>query len=108
MIGNFGTSRLVDTNASQTKQAGTPLYMAPEMYEDPGHTIVVDIYSLGLIIYEVLVAAPEFLPSLTPLAIMNKAATGQHPEIPDTMNPTVRQIIESCWGTEPGRQPPVT
>jgi serine/threonine protein kinase len=108
MIEDFGKSRLLGMNATQIKQIGTPLYMAPEMYDDGGYTTAVDICALGLIIYEVLVGVPVFLPSLTPLALMNKVATGQRPEIPDSMNPTVRQIIKSCWDTAPGRRPPAT
>jgi serine/threonine protein kinase len=106
MIGDFGTSRLLDMNVTQTNQIGTPLYMAPEMYGDAGYTTAIDIFSLGLIIYEVLVGAPAFSPTLTPLALMGKVTKGERPGIPDSVDPTVREIIENCWATEPGRRPP--
>jgi serine/threonine protein kinase len=38
-----------------TRNVGTPLYAAPEMYEDDEYSAAVDIYSFALIAYEMLV-----------------------------------------------------
>jgi serine/threonine protein kinase len=49
-IGDLGSCRLVDMNVTQTKLVGTPLYMAPEMYDEGEYTVAVDVYSCGLIV----------------------------------------------------------
>lgn len=39
---------------------GTPLYMAPELIEEQPYDHNVDLWSLGCIIYELLVGKPPF------------------------------------------------
>ena len=53
-IGDFGISGLqAHTNALMQTRAGTPLYMAPEMWEGHGsYTDRCDVYALGMMFYE--------------------------------------------------------
>uniref|UniRef100_K3ZME3 Protein kinase domain-containing protein n=1 Tax=Setaria italica TaxID=4555 RepID=K3ZME3_SETIT len=56
-IADFGLSRCFDENKSQTitaQAAGTLGYMAPELLHDRRITFKSDIYSLGIIILEIL------------------------------------------------------
>ncbi len=56
-IGDFGISRQVSDATQAQTVAGTPLYMAPEVYSDPfgmGYGLKCDIYSLGLVGYEMI------------------------------------------------------
>ncbi len=60
-IADFGIARLVEEEgASRTltgeRQIGTPAYMSPELLtgQIPGATIASDIYSVGVILYELL------------------------------------------------------
>ena len=39
-----------------TSIKGTPLYMAPELVQEKPYTHAVDLWSLGVILYEVLIA----------------------------------------------------
>ena len=47
LIGDLGSSRLVDLNVTMTRNIGSPRYMAPEMYEEGRYTnaIVMFIHS---------------------------------------------------------------
>jgi serine/threonine protein kinase len=58
-IGNLNKSRFVNLEIMQTMQVGTPMYMAPETYDDE-YTTAADVYSFALILYEVLVGCPVF------------------------------------------------
>lgn len=53
-LGDFGVSRILDTvqNKSMRKSAGTRAYMAPEQYKGENYDFRADIYSLGLVMYE--------------------------------------------------------
>lgn len=53
---------------------GTPDYIAPEIFGQQGYTEIVDWWSLGIIIFEMLVGYPPFFsdePSLTCQKIIN-------------------------------------
>lgn len=53
-LGDFGVSRILDTaqKSSRKKSAGTRAYMAPEQYKGEDYDFRADIYSLGLVMYE--------------------------------------------------------
>eukprot|EP01064_Diplonema_japonicum_P031797 TRINITY_DN57_c4_g1_i1.p1 TRINITY_DN57_c4_g1~~TRINITY_DN57_c4_g1_i1.p1 ORF type:complete len:731 (+),score=194.97 TRINITY_DN57_c4_g1_i1:44-2236(+) len=52
-IGDFGVSGLqAHTNANLSTRAGTPLYMAPEMWDGGSYTDRVDVFALGIMFYE--------------------------------------------------------
>lgn len=62
-IGDFGVARQVSENDHAETRVGTPLYIAPEVIKDPyghGYDFQVDVYSLGLVGYEMLVGHLPF------------------------------------------------
>lgn len=65
-ITDFGMSRLVNEKSLMETQAGTPSYLAPEIVSciqsrsSQGYTKLVDMWSLGVILYVCLVAYPPF------------------------------------------------
>ncbi|WP_071128776.1 serine/threonine-protein kinase [Varibaculum massiliense] len=61
-IADFGLARWIDPRyeIQTTKRSGTPYYMAPEMIEGKGVSSKTDIYSLGMILYELLCGITPF------------------------------------------------
>lgn len=53
-ISDFGLSKIAaeDTRTMTFKGAGTPLYMAPEAWDFTKNTVQMDIYSMGIVFYE--------------------------------------------------------
>lgn len=58
-VADFGLALLADTEQHDSdKLAGTPQYMAPEYIESRQHQTVSDVFSLGLIFYQMLTGKP--------------------------------------------------
>jgi eukaryotic-like serine/threonine-protein kinase len=71
---------------------GTPRYMAPEQCDGAELTPAADVYSLGVILYEMLTGTVPFSGS-TPLAIAMKH-TGEMPRSPRELIPTIPPALE--------------
>ena len=53
-ITDFGLSRHINNNELMATLCGSPLYMAPEIIKNKQYTVKSDIWSFGIIIYEML------------------------------------------------------
>jgi serine/threonine protein kinase len=80
-IADFGLSKDVDASASArmtTGSVGTPLYVAPEITLGEEHyTYSCDIFSLGLVLYELLVDKEVYYHVKNKTQIQVKIATNQ-------------------------------
>jgi eukaryotic-like serine/threonine-protein kinase len=96
---DFGVARLVGERARLTgtgMQIGTPYYMSPEAWEGKPLDAQADIWSLGVMLYEMLAGQVPFYGD-TLIAVMNKVLTAPVPNIkalrPDLPKALIR-IIE--------------
>ena len=53
-LGDFGVARIASASTGASTRAGTVNYMAPEVFRGEKYTSNVDIYSLGLVMYQLL------------------------------------------------------
>src|SRR5271169_355286 len=105
MLCNDGTIRIMDfgiaktggrrmTFAGFTPAVGTPDYMAPEQVKGKRGDERTDIYSLGAMLYEMVVSVTPFeCESDNPLVIMNARVDGD-PVAPRKRNPKVSPQVE--------------
>jgi serine/threonine protein kinase len=104
---DFGIARLLDASVTSTGGIiGTPAYMAPEQAEGRALDPRTDIYSTGLILYELFTGRPTFTGD-TPITIALKQIR-ETPAAPRTLEssipPALDGIILRCLEKDPGRR----
>jgi glucose/mannose transport system substrate-binding protein len=82
-LNDFGVARLLSETARLTgtgTQVGTPYYMSPEAWEGKKLDAQADIWSLGVVLFEMLSGQLPFTGE-TLVAVMNKVLTTTPPEL---------------------------
>ncbi len=115
MIDGRGQARIMDfglaikpSERAQTEDsAGTPAYMAPEQLAGMGTSVKSDIYSLGLVLYE-LFTGRKVLEGASLEEIRRKQMTETLPA-PSSfaldINPEIDRVIMRCLAREPASRP---
>jgi serine/threonine-protein kinase ULK2 len=68
---DFGFARYYEINTMVDTLCGSPLYMAPEIMKHKRYTINADLWSVGIIMYEMLVGKVPYS-ALTHIELLNK------------------------------------
>jgi len=58
-LGDLNVSKVMKKDLSQT-QTGTPYYASPEVWKDQPYDWRSDIWSMGVVLYEMATLAPPF------------------------------------------------
>jgi eukaryotic-like serine/threonine-protein kinase len=95
-VTDFGIARAMNTEESLTQTGavmGTAAYFSPEQAEGKGVDSRSDIYSLGVVLYEMAVGRPPFTGD-SPVAVASKHVRDL-PVLPRQANPTVPPALEA-------------
>ncbi len=95
-VTDFGIARAINTEESLTQTGavmGTATYFSPEQAEGMGVDARSDIYSLGVVLYEMATGRPPFLGD-TPVAVASKHVR-DHPPAPRELNPAIPPTFEA-------------
>jgi serine/threonine protein kinase len=106
-IMDFGIARSIESLTRLTgSMVGTPAYMAPEQVAGKAVDYRTDIYSLGLMLYEMFTGAGAFSAS-TPIAVAMKQLR-EAPPLPHKVEPAIpvdiERVILKCIEKEPARR----
>jgi serine/threonine-protein kinase len=106
-IADFGLARIAGDLRDANVIEGTPAYMAPEQFTGKGESIKSDIYSLGLVLYEMFTGKPAFkADSVMELSRLQREATPASPSVLLTeIDPVVERVILRCLEKDPGLRP---
>ncbi|KAF4700337.1 protein kinase A catalytic subunit, partial [Perkinsus olseni] len=73
---DFGFAKIIEPGARTYTLCGTPEYIAPEVLLNKGHGKPVDWWTLGILIYEMIVGQPPFCDE-EPMGIYQKILAGK-------------------------------
>ncbi|XP_042000398.1 probable serine/threonine-protein kinase SIS8 isoform X1 [Salvia splendens] len=103
---DFGLSRMKhSTFLSSRSTAGTAEWMAPEVLRNEPSNEKCDVYSFGVILWELCTMRQPW-GGMNPMQVVG-AVGFQHRrlDIPDDMDPVIKDIVLRCWETDPNLRP---
>jgi hypothetical protein len=106
-ITDFGLAGIAASIQGADIRAGTPAYMAPEQLAGKEVTTKSDIYSVGLILYEILTGKRAFEASTLPELIkLREGGTITHPStLVRDLDPLIERVILRCLESDPAKRP---
>eukprot|EP00955_Chlamydomonas_euryale_P085422 364098-Chlamydomonas_euryale.AAC.7 len=104
-IADFGVARVIETTGHMTAETGTYRWMAPEVIEHKPYNEKADVFSFGIVVWELLTCRVPYS-EMTPLqAAVGVVQKGLRPSVPSGTPPSLAMLMEACWGHDPARRP---
>lgn len=106
-LGDFGIAKVLNKTQEVAKtMVGTPYYLSPEIINAEEYSFATDIWSLGVILYEMCCQKPPFSgQSLNALA--KKIVKGNYDPIPERYTNALQSLIDSQLVTPSHKRPTI-
>jgi serine/threonine-protein kinase len=105
---DFGIARILDADESELTSSnvvlGTPKYMAPEQVQQKQITARTDLYTLGVMLYELLTGQPPFTGD-SAMSLAFKHVHERHPRLRDGFGIAWQDLIDRMMAKDPRHRP---
>jgi len=106
-LGDFGVSRqMSDSTMFLNSFYGTPLYLSPELIEGKPYSDTTDVWSLGVVLYEVLALHPPFNGRCLQ-DVVNTVLRGRYSPLPSSRPQEFTSLVADMLTREPHRRPKI-
>lgn len=113
LITDFGLSKFYDPQHSKSQTLtdfGTAIYMAPEVIVSDRYDTKVDVYSFGIIMYEIITGTKAYSDILskgnvTAFQLKTMILNGHRPVFDVPIKDDLKKLIEKCWSQNPNDRP---
>ncbi|GIL50268.1 hypothetical protein Vafri_6477 [Volvox africanus] len=104
-IADFGVARVISTSGEMTAETGTYRWMAPEVIEHKPYDEKADVFSFGIVLWELLTCKVPYM-DMTPLqAAVGVVQKGLRPAIPPNCPLPLAELMGMCWTGDPAQRP---
>ncbi|KAJ4867228.1 ACT-like protein tyrosine kinase family protein [Raphanus sativus] len=104
-VADFGVARVKAQTGVMTAETGTYRWMAPEVIEHKPYDHKADVFSYGIVLWELLTGKIPY-EYMTPLqAAVGVVQKGLRPKIPKKTHPKMRELMERLWEKDPTLRP---
>ncbi|XP_063876752.1 mitogen-activated protein kinase kinase kinase 13-B-like isoform X5 [Scylla paramamosain] len=104
-ISDFGTCREWNDVSTRMSFAGTLAWMAPEVIRNEPCNEKVDIWSFGVVLWELLTCEIPYRDVDNSAIIYGVGSSSLHLPIPSTCPDGFRLIVQMCWNSKPRNRP---
>ena len=106
-LGDFGIARVLSSTRENARTiVGTPYYLSPEIVENKPYSFKSDVWSLGVLLYEMCALEPPFNgKSIHELAL--QIVRVNFKPIPDKYSEGLSELVNSLLLPDPEKRPTV-
>ena len=107
-ITDFGLTKYKKEQEMLTTRCGSPAWTAPEVLRGKPYDEKADVYSYGIVLWEILANSPPY-PGIDSGVVIQKVAFDPHnlfrPPIPQCPYPLLVDLMIQCWSDNPVNRP---
>lgn len=103
-VADFGVARFQSQSGAMTAETGTYRWMAPEVISHLPYGHKADIFSFGIVLWELLTGKLPY-ESMNPVQAAVGVRQGLRPQIPEQTPAELSALIERCWQDSPSERP---
>ncbi|KAK9817737.1 hypothetical protein WJX72_001463 [[Myrmecia] bisecta] len=106
-LADFGLSRLLDGSQTHisTQSYGTITHMPAELLRNGKMTRAVDVYSFGMLMWELCTGLPLYGGMTAPEVYHKVVYEGHRPEVPAHCPEAYAALMQRCWAEDPEGRP---
>ncbi|KAF7232920.1 hypothetical protein EG68_09397 [Paragonimus skrjabini miyazakii] len=106
LITDFGMAcRSSELIVSQQSKLGTVAYAAPEVCRQASFSCKSDVWSYGVVLWELLISEPPFRYVEQPRLLYIIAMRNYTLHVPNTVPSTFAKLLQDCWSVNPDDRP---
>jgi serine/threonine-protein kinase TNNI3K len=109
VIGSFSFAEWIDPDGDDEpiSASGTLLYMTPEVHKWEKTGLPSDVYSYGILLYEMVTGKQRFahLKGGDVSNLKLRVIKGERPQLPEDMPTAFKELLPRLWDADPSQRP---